>query len=78
VKIVLGLRDIPDNAWTIQAAWEEVETPETFRALYDEIWVYGTPKIFNHAQEYAIPTDIERKLVYTGYLKYGSKRIGFQ
>jgi predicted glycosyltransferase len=78
VKVVLGLRDIPDNARTIQEAWDKVGTPETFRALYDEIWVYGTPKIFNHAQEYAIPTDIERKLVYTGYLKYGSKRNGFQ
>jgi predicted glycosyltransferase len=76
VKIVFGLEDIPDNNRTIPKVWGKAETQEMFRALYDEVWVYGARKIFNHAQEYAIPADIERKLVYTGYLKYRMRQTG--
>jgi predicted glycosyltransferase len=76
VKIIFGMRDIPDNNRTIQTTWQKAGTQQMFRALYDEVWVYGTRKIFDHAQEYPIPADIERKLVYTGYLQYQMKRTG--
>jgi predicted glycosyltransferase len=38
------------------------------RHLYDHIWVYGLPQIYDPVKAYAFPPDVAAKTVFTGYL----------
>ena len=35
---------------------------------YDAVWVYGDPKIYDPAREYALSPGVVQKIAYTGYL----------
>ena len=38
------------------------------RDLYDEIWVYGLPQIWDPLEGMNLPDAVRRKVVFTGYL----------
>ncbi|WP_316898320.1 glycosyltransferase [Pseudodesulfovibrio indicus] len=67
-RVVLGLRDILDDAASTRADWKRKKFPEVLRELYSEIWVYGTKEMYDPITEYAFPTDIAAKTVFTGYI----------
>jgi len=67
-KFVCGLRDIMDDAGAIRAQWQELRVYEAFEKLYDGIAVYGSPRLYDVAQAYAIPTSVQPKLHYCGYI----------
>lgn len=67
-RVVLGLRDILDDAESTQADWKKKKFPEILRDLYSEIWVYGEKDLYNPIDEYAFPDDIAEKTVFTGYI----------
>lgn len=67
-KIVLGLRDILDDAESVRDEWRRGEYTAAIREFYDEIWVYGDPRVCDVVREYALPIDIASKLRYVGYL----------
>ncbi|MFQ5559525.1 MAG: glycosyltransferase family protein [Nitrospinota bacterium] len=66
-RVVLGIRDIRDEASTVQAEWAKDKSEEIIRRYYDEIWVYGDKKVYNPVVEYGFSREIERKIRYTGY-----------
>lgn len=68
---VLGLRDVLDGPATTIREWEELRTQDAVRDLYDAIWVYGDPALFDPAVEYGWPSSITSKVSYTGYLSRG-------
>jgi predicted glycosyltransferase len=67
-KFVFGLRDIMDDPDRIRAAWREMGVYEAFEELYDGIAVYGSPKLYDVAEAYAIPASVQPKLHYCGYV----------
>jgi len=70
-RFVFGLRDIMDDAGQIRALWRELGVYEAFENLYDGIAVYGSPKLYDVAQAYAIPPSVQSKLQYCGYVVRG-------
>ena len=66
--LVLGLRDVIDEAervhdeWTAAGAWPAV------LGGYDEVLVYGDPAVTTTAQELGLPERLGERLRFTGYL----------
>ena len=67
-KIILGLRDILDNADRVRHEWTKEENLEAIREFYDAVWVYGDPNVYNLIQEYGWDADLGAKTTFTGYL----------
>jgi predicted glycosyltransferase len=67
-RVVLGLRDILDDAGSTRADWERKKFPEILRDFYSEIWVYGEQELYDPIKEYDFPEDIAAKTVFTGYI----------
>ena len=67
-RTILGLRDIMDDAGTVQEDWRRKGIYEILNQLYSEIWVYGNQKFYDPVQEYAIPNRISKKMLFTGYI----------
>jgi predicted glycosyltransferase len=67
-KIVLGLRDVLDDAESTRREWEQKKFEEVLDELYSEIWIYGNKDLYDPVVEYAMPERISRKVVYTGYI----------
>jgi len=67
-RIVLGLRDILDDAASTRRDWEHKDFNRVLEELYSEIWIYGNKDFYDPVKEYAIPESLNRKIVYTGYI----------
>lgn len=67
-KIVLGLRDVLDDAESTRREWEQKKFVEVLDELYSEIWIYGNKDLYDPVVEYAMPERISKKVVYTGYI----------
>jgi predicted glycosyltransferase len=67
-KTVLGLRDILDESSVIQKDWQDKGVYEYLEQLYDEIWVYGNQDIYDPIEMYKIPSSIQDRVQFTGYL----------
>ena len=50
-RLVLGLRDVMDEPATLLDEWRRKNVFPALYELYDEIWVYGLPQIFNPLTE---------------------------
>lgn len=73
-KRVLLLRDILDApAATIQQ-WQNNNYYQLTQQHYDQVWVVGTPEIFNLPDEYNFPLPLRRKVKFCGYLSRGCGR----
>lgn len=67
-RIVLGLRDILDDAESTRADWKRKNFDHVLEGLYSEIWVYGDKDMYDPIAEYNIKPEIEQKTVFTGYI----------
>ena len=65
---ILGLRDVLDDPDIINSEWHKRKNEEAIKEYYNEIWVYGDPKVYNLAEEYNFADDIVKKIRYVGYL----------
>lgn len=74
-RTVLGLRDVLDGADATEREWQAARTSEAIRTLYDQVWVYGDPNLFDPAVEYRWSAETRRKVVYTGYLALDRDRL---
>jgi predicted glycosyltransferase len=68
-RCVLGLRDVMDEPAVLLEEWQRKTVFPALDELYDEIWVYGLPEIFDPLREIPGMADFERKLHFTGYLR---------
>jgi predicted glycosyltransferase len=66
-RCVLGLRDILDDAHTVQGEWQQAQNAQAVRDFYDAIWVYGDPACYNTIEEYQFPCDLAAMTQYTGF-----------
>lgn len=67
-RAILGLRDIMDDAESVQKTWRKKGIYEVLDTLYDEIWIYGIRDYYDPIEEYAIPDHITHKIHFTGYI----------
>lgn len=74
-RIVLGLREILDDPVTTTREWRQEATEDVIDRLYDAVWVYGDPDVFDPAVEYGWLESTTRKVEYTGYLGRHRSRL---
>jgi predicted glycosyltransferase/ActR/RegA family two-component response regulator len=67
-RLVLGLRDILDAPQATRAEWAKRNNLNTIQWHYDEVWIYGDPKIYNPCETYGFGDAFNRKVRFTGYL----------
>ncbi|WP_417694056.1 glycosyltransferase family protein [Roseibium sp.] len=68
-RLVLGLRDVMDDAEILQQEWDRKNVYPALQDLYDEIWVYGPEGLCNPVEGVKLPEGVTDKLRYTGYLR---------
>lgn len=67
-RFIFGLRDIMDDPERIREEWQEMGVYEALENLYDGIAVFGSQRLYDVAEAYAIPERIRPKLHYCGYV----------
>ncbi len=73
--LVLGLRDILDSSAALEPEWKRKNVLPVLRKLYDEIWIYGLPQIYEPLNDLPLPKKVIDKITYTGYLRRSVKNI---
>jgi predicted glycosyltransferase len=73
-RLVLGVRDILDAPEKTRQALIANGSFDVIERYYDEVWIYGSPEIFDAVREYAFPPEVARRTRYCGYLRRRSVR----
>ncbi len=66
--IVLGLRDVLDEAEVLKAEWDRKRAVEAAEEFYDETWVYGLRSFFDPTEGLDLSAGFRSKMKFTGYL----------
>lgn len=66
-QIILGLRDILDEADASKAQWQKRNYDQAIHSYFDAIWIYGDKRIFNPIEEYALSSEVSKKIRFLGY-----------
>jgi predicted glycosyltransferase len=74
---VLGLRDVMDEPSRLSEEWERKRAFPALEHLYDHIWVYGLPEIYDPLAGIDVPQSVRAKMRFTGYLRRGKTPSGF-
>lgn len=67
-QLVLGWRDVLDAPERVAAEWRRLGTLEWIAKWYDELWVYGDPRVYDVRVEYRMPRALAERVRYMGYL----------
>lgn len=71
-RLVLGLRDIVDEAPRVRRTWTRDGVYELLEEVYDLILVYGDREVYDPVAEYGLRPRVAEKTRYVGYLRRGS------
>ncbi|AWN38773.1 hypothetical protein DK427_01440 [Methylobacterium radiodurans] len=66
---VLGLRDVLDDPAWLAAEWARKGAGAVLERFYDEVWVYGVPRLHRPLAGLGLVPEVEERLIYTGYLR---------
>jgi predicted glycosyltransferase len=64
----LGMRDILDDPVDVVNLWRRLGVYDILRDLYDRIFIYGAPLVFDTLSSYEFPDDLRSKSNYIGYI----------
>jgi predicted glycosyltransferase len=67
-RLVLGLRDVLDEPEVVHEEWHRSDTEAAIATVYDRVWVYGDPAVYDPVAEYGLSAEVAAKVRYTGYL----------
>jgi predicted glycosyltransferase len=67
-RLVLGLRDVIDDAAKVREEWDRLGVPGLLEETYDDILVYGDPALPTTAQELDLPRLHEGRVEHMGYV----------
>lgn len=73
-RLVLGMRDIEDDAETTRREWAASGTHQLMDDVYDLILYYGQREVFDPVPAYGMSPAAERKLASCGYLRRSEAR----
>src|SRR3954463_1208815 len=68
-RCILGLRDVRDEPASLVDEWQRKMVFPALEQLYDEIWVYGLPQVFDPLRELPGRGLLTEKVRFTGYLR---------
>lgn len=68
-RLVLGIRDVLDEAEALTAEWDRKNAIEALERYYDEIWIYGIPELHEPLAGLNLPKTLQDRVRYTGYLR---------
>lgn len=68
-RLVLGLRDVLDDAEMLAAEWERKGALAAAEQYYDEIWVYGPKSVYDPTVGLDFSADLRARMHWTGYLR---------
>src|SRR3989442_8946048 len=74
-RIVLGLRDILDEPARTRRVLAKTHAFATIERDYDDVWVHGTPLVFDTVRQYGFPEAVARKTFFCGYLQRPTLRV---
>lgn len=67
-RTILGLRDVLDEPSVVDREWRSIGGNEVVRELYDAVWIYGSPSIYDALHEYGLQEPLGDLAHFTGYL----------
>ncbi len=67
-RTVLGLRDILDEPSTVRRVWEEQDIPALIEHAYDDVFVYGSERLFDVVAGYGMNAALAQRVKYCGYV----------
>lgn len=67
-RIVLGLRDVLDHPEATGDDWSDPERVAWIDRIYDDIWIWGEPDIYDSVSDYKFAPELRAKTSYLGYL----------
>jgi len=68
-RIVLGLRDVLDEAGALKAEWARKGAHDAIERYYDQMWIYGLPEICEPLAGVPLSEETRERIRYTGYLR---------
>ena len=68
-RLVLLLRDILDAPAATIAQWQRENYYALAESFYDQVWIVGTPDIFDAPREYRFPEVLRAKTRFMGYIR---------
>ncbi|MET0527662.1 MAG: glycosyltransferase [Microvirga sp.] len=68
-RLVLGIRDVMDEPARLVPEWERKGAKEALARYYDEVWVYGLKDVYQPLKALDLPSEVEKRITYTGYLR---------
>lgn len=68
VRNVLGLRDVMDDPFDLKKEWDRKKVLPALRNLYNEIWIYGVPRMGDALDGIDVSPAVRAKTIFTGYL----------
>lgn len=69
MRVVFGMRDIEDAPDATIRQWTRDGVPDVLEECFDEIWVYGSERVYDVVQAYQLSSHLNEKLSYTGYIE---------
>lgn len=67
-RCILGLRDITDAPEAVRREWQRAGYEAAIRDLFDGIWVYGDPHVYDRVVEDDMAPDLAERTSFVGYL----------
>ena len=67
-RVIIGLRDVLDDAATVRDAWREQGVQQTLEDYYDEILVYGSRDLYDITRLYDFSATLAARTRFTGYV----------
>ena len=66
--LIYGLRDILDSPDVVERAWAGEEQRWAMHSAYDQIMVYGDPRVYDPRDQYPSLRNLHHKIYFTGYI----------
>jgi predicted glycosyltransferase len=67
-RAVLGFRDVLDDPVEVRRRWQRAGTLKLSQSNYDEILVYGMPRVLDAEEAYGLRSSRKCEVRYTGYV----------
>ncbi|MEO0390841.1 MAG: hypothetical protein AAF218_07860 [Pseudomonadota bacterium] len=67
--VVLGLRDVLDDADALAAEWDRKGALDAAEQFYDEVWIYGPQSVYDPVQGLNVSGALRARMHWTGYLR---------
>ncbi|NJN20867.1 MAG: glycosyltransferase [Leptolyngbya sp. RL_3_1] len=72
-RLVLLLRDILDSPEATMEQWHRDNYYALAETFYDQVWIVGTPDIFDAPRAYQFPPALAAKTRFMGYIRRGGR-----